>query len=95
LTAALIQQIIFYFNIISIINISAFRKLLLVSVLLLTVCNGPAQDNPDDPSPTVPVVPVDGGISLLLGVGAVLGLKKCSYRSQRRQGMQTMQTSEE
>ena len=79
----------------SIINISAFKKLLLVSVLLLTVCIGQAQDNPDDPSPTDPAVPVDGGISLLLGAGTVFGLKKCLDRGQRRQGIQTMQTSED
>ena len=78
----------------SIINISAFTKLLLVSVLLLTFCIGQAQDNLDDPSPTDPAVPVDGGISLLLGVFTVLGLNKCLDRGRRHQGMQTMQTSE-
>ncbi len=60
----------------SIINISAFRKLLIVSVLLLTVSIGQAQDNPDDPSPTDPAVPVDGGLSLLLGAGVAYGVRR-------------------
>jgi hypothetical protein len=68
----------------SIINISAFRKLFLVSVLLLTVCIGQAQDNPDEPSPTDPAVPVDGGITLLLGAGVVYGVRR--YRVLRREG---------
>lgn len=68
----------------SIINISAFRKLFLVSVLLLTVCIGQAQDNPDDPSPTDPAVPVDGGISLLLGAGLAYGIGR--YRGLQRDG---------
>lgn len=75
--------------------ISALKRLLLVSVLLISFNICLAQDNPDDPSPTDPAVPVDGGISLLLGVGTVLGLKKCLDSSQRHQGMQTMQTSED
>lgn len=59
----------------SFINITAFRKLLLVSVLLLTVHIGQAQD-PDDPSPTDPAVPVDGGVSLLLGAGVAYGVRR-------------------
>jgi hypothetical protein len=66
-----------------IINTSVFRKLLLVSVLLLTVHVGHAQD-PDDPSPTDPAVPVDGGITLLLGAGVVYGVRR--YRVLRREG---------
>jgi hypothetical protein len=84
LIAPLIQQFILKLNIMSIINISAFRKLFLVSVLLLTVCIGQAQDNPDDPSPTDPAVPVDGGISLLLGAGLAYGIGR--YRGLGRDG---------
>ncbi len=65
------------------INTSVFRKLLLISVLLLTVHVGHAQD-PDDPSPTDPAVPVDGGISLLLGAGLAYGIGR--YRGLRRDG---------
>ncbi len=45
--------------------------LLMMMVMFTMICQ--AQD-PDDPSPTDPAVPVDGGISILVAAGMARGL---------------------
>ena len=65
-------------------NMKVKRQLIiLVMVMTMNLGNALATDDPDDPSPTDPAVPVDGGISLLLAAGAGLAAKK--LLAQRRQ----------
>ena len=52
------------------------QLIILVMVMTMNLGNALATDDPDDPSPTDPAVPVDGGISLLLAAGAGLAVKK-------------------
>lgn len=61
------------------------RKVLFIFVLLITstILTVHAQA-PDDPSTDDPAVPVDGGISLLLGAGAVLGGRKVMSGSPKK-----------
>jgi hypothetical protein len=49
------------------------ERLWLLTMMVLSTMICQAQD-PDDPSPTDPAVPVDGGISLLLAAGMARGL---------------------
>ena len=65
-------------------NMKVKRQLIiLVMVMTMNLGNALATDDPDDPSPTDPAVPVDGGISLLLAAGAGLAARK--LLAQRRQ----------
>jgi hypothetical protein len=59
------------------------RRLLLSLLSLLTFQVCLAQD-PDDPSPTDPAVPVDGGISLLLAAGAAYGSRRLLVKKSRK-----------
>jgi hypothetical protein len=59
------------------------RRLLLSLLLLFTFQVCLAQD-PDDPSPTDPAVPVDGGISLLLAAGAAYGSRRLLVKKSRK-----------
>jgi hypothetical protein len=51
------------------------RRICLSAILLFTFQVCMAQD-PDDPSPTDPAVPVDGGVSLLVVAGAAYGIRR-------------------
>jgi hypothetical protein len=59
------------------------RRLLLSLLLLFTFQVCLAQD-PDDPSPTDPAVPVDGGITLLLAAGAAYGSRRFVVKKPRK-----------
>lgn len=59
------------------------RRLYLSALLLFTFQVCPAQD-PDDPSPTDPAVPVDGGITLLLAAGAAYGSRRLLVKKSRK-----------
>jgi len=59
------------------------RRLLLSLLSLLTFQVCLAQD-PDDPSPTDPAVPVDGGITLLLAAGAAYGSRRLLVKKSRK-----------
>ena len=59
------------------------QLMILAMVMTMNLSNASATGDPDDPSPTDPAVPVDGGISLLLAAGTGLAAKK--LLAQRRQ----------
>jgi hypothetical protein len=64
------------------------RKILSYSFLFFLLCASPdaSAQEPDDPSPFDPAVPIDGGLSLLLAAGAVYGGRRVMFSLRQERG---------
>jgi hypothetical protein len=54
----------------------------LLMVMTMNLSNVLASSDPSDPSPSDPAVPIDGGITLLLAVGAAYGVRRLKRRGE-------------
>ena len=60
-----------------------YRISLLLTILLMVVSINLCQaQDPGDPSADDPAVPIDGGITLLLAVGAAYGVRRLKRRGE-------------